>query len=213
MKERRLWNEVQMDTLYAREYDQKWGSYINDSHRQMIGHFLDVCPPGGHILDAACGTGKSWPILLDRGFTIQGTDQSAEMLRQLQAKLPGTTVEHIGLQELAFVDMFDGAMCLDAMEVVFPEDWSVVLGNLVRAVHAQSPLYFTVESISEQELEVAYEAGKRLGLPLIYGEYTHHGGYHYYPSDQQVRAWINGAGCTLLERSEGDDYWHYLVRT
>ena len=25
-KERRLWNEVQMDTLYAQQYDQHWGA-------------------------------------------------------------------------------------------------------------------------------------------------------------------------------------------
>jgi len=214
IKERRLWNEVQMDIIYAREYDEKWGSYINPSHRQMIGHFLDLCPPGGQILDAACGTGKNWPILLERGFTIQGSDQSAGMLRQTQAKFPGIAIEHIGLQELAFVDAFDGVMCLDAMENVFPEGWPLVLSNLARAAHAHSPLYFTVEFLSsEEEVQIAYEAGKRLGLPLIYGEYAHHGGYHYYPTNEQVLAWIAGAGLTLLERSEGDEYWHYLVRT
>ncbi len=27
-KERRLWNEVRMDTIDARQYDEKWGSHI-----------------------------------------------------------------------------------------------------------------------------------------------------------------------------------------
>ncbi len=26
-QERRLWNEVQMDTIYARQYDEHWGAY------------------------------------------------------------------------------------------------------------------------------------------------------------------------------------------
>ena len=69
-KERRLWNEVQMDTIYARQYDQHWGSYINPSHRQMLERFLDLCPKGGRILDAACGTGKYWSILLEQGFSV-----------------------------------------------------------------------------------------------------------------------------------------------
>ena len=56
-KERGLWNEVQMDTLHARHYDQHWGN-IAPSHRHMLERFLDLCPKGGSILDAACGTGK-----------------------------------------------------------------------------------------------------------------------------------------------------------
>ena len=57
-----------------------------------------------------------------------------------------------------------------------------------------------------------YEAGQRLGLPLIYGEYAHHGGYHYYPNDEQVRNWFAETRFTLLEVTEGDEYRHYLTR-
>ena len=39
-KERRLWNEVRMDTIDARQYDERWGSYINPTHRAMIERFL-----------------------------------------------------------------------------------------------------------------------------------------------------------------------------
>jgi 2-polyprenyl-3-methyl-5-hydroxy-6-metoxy-1,4-benzoquinol methylase len=211
-KERRLWNEVQMDTTYARQYDQHWGSYINPSHRQMVERFLDLCPKGGRILDAACGTGKYWPILLERGFSVLGTDQSQQMLRQAQAKFPEVPVEHVGMQELSFADAFDGIMCMDAMEMVFPEDWPVTLHHFARALHERGLLYLTVEITTEEELQIAYEAGQRLGLPLIYGEYAHHGGYHYYPTDDQVRAWLVDASFTVLEMTEGDDYRHYLTR-
>ncbi len=56
------------------------------------------------------------------------------MLRQAQAKFPDVPVEHIGMQELSLVDIFDGIMCMDAMEMVFPEDWPVVLRNFARAL-------------------------------------------------------------------------------
>ena len=46
-KERRLWNEVQTDVMYARQYDKQWGSNINPSHRDMLERFLDLCPQGG----------------------------------------------------------------------------------------------------------------------------------------------------------------------
>ncbi|SRR6266700_102396 len=211
-KERRLWNEVQMDTIYARQYDQQWGSYINTSHRHMLERFLALCPEGGSILDAACGTGKYWPILLERGFSVQGTDQSQQMLRYAQARFPDVPVEHIGMQELSFVDAFDGIICMDAMEVVFPEDWPLILHNFARALHGHGPLYFTVEIATKEDLDIAYEAGQRLGLPLVYGEYAHHGGYHYYPTDEQVRAWLAVAQFTLFDVTEGDEYRHYLAK-
>lgn len=211
-QERRLWNEVQMDTIYARQYDQRWGSEINPTHRQMLERFLDSCPGEGYLLDAACGTGKYWPMLLGRGFSVLGTDQSEQMLRQAQARFAQVSMKHVGMQEIAFEDVFDGVMCMDAMENVFPEDWLVILRNFFDALHECGHLYFTVEVESEEELNIAYEAGKRLGLPLIYGEYAHHGGYHYYPDDQQVRTWLVEAQFVLLEVTEGDGYRHYLAQ-
>ena len=209
-RERRLWNEVQMDTIWARQYDERWGAEISESHRLMLGHFLDRCPPHARILDAACGTGKYWPLLLERGFSVVGTDQSAQMLARAHEKHPDVAVERVGLQELSFSDAFDGAICLDAMENVFPEDWPLVLGNFARALDAQGHLYITVELESEEELRIAYEAGQRLGLPLIFGEYAHHGGYHFYPTDEQTRGWLEDAGFALVETAEGDGYRHYL---
>ncbi len=211
-QERRLWNEVQMDTIYARQYDAHWGGYINPSHRAMVERLLTLCPPGGIILDAACGTGKYWSMLLEQGFSVQGTDQSQQMMELAHAKFPDVPIEHVGLQELAFSDTFDAVMCMDAMEMVFPEDWPVVLGNFRQALHENGLLYFTVEIESEEALHIAYEAGQRLGLPLIYGEYAHHGGYHYYPTDEQVRNWLAEAHFTILHTEEGDGYRHYLAR-
>jgi len=135
-----------------------WGS-IATSHRQMLERFLDLCPEGGALLDAACGTGKYWPILLARGFSVHGTDQSLQMLRQAQTKCPEVPVEHVGMQELSFVDTFDGIICIDAMEMVFPEDWPFDLRNFARALHEHGFLYFTVEMTTQEEVDLAYEAG------------------------------------------------------
>jgi len=46
---------------------------------------------------------------------------------------------------------FDGAICIDAMENVFPEDWPRVLANLKHAVRPGSPVYLTVE-LTEDDL-------------------------------------------------------------
>jgi SAM-dependent methyltransferase len=121
--ERRRINELRMDSLFAPGYDERWGD-INSSHRTMLGRFLDLCRSGPRILDAACGTGKYWPLLLEGGASIVGVDQSGGMLQQARAKHPDVPVAKLGLQEISFAAEFDGAICVDAMENVFPSQVS-----------------------------------------------------------------------------------------
>ena len=74
--------EVRMDTLFAATYDDHWGGYSNASHVTFVQRLLDLCPPGCAILDAACGTGKYWPMILASGRSVTGIDQSREMLNK-----------------------------------------------------------------------------------------------------------------------------------
>jgi len=51
----------------------------------------------------------------------------------------------MGLQELPYTNLFEGIICIDALEFVPPEDWPPVLNNFHRALKARGNLYFTVE--------------------------------------------------------------------
>ena len=84
------------------------------------------------------------------------------------------------MQEMGYRETFDGASCMDTMEVVFPEDWLRVLRNLYRAIKPDAYLYFTVEIAGEKEIEHAFITGQQLGFPVVYGEWAHEGRYHYY---------------------------------
>jgi SAM-dependent methyltransferase len=209
--ERRRINESRMDSLFAPDYDDHWGQ-INPVHRAMIMKLLDLCPPGPRVLDAACGTGKYWPLLLDRGASMTGVDQSGGMLRQASAKFPDIPVAKIGLQELTFDAEFDGAMCVDAMENVFPEHWPVVLSRLKQAIRPGGPLYLTVER-PEEDLAETFAAALAEGLPVVSGEYLKNGGYHYYPDLSLVEGWIESAGLLLADKATGDGYHHFLLRS
>ena len=111
-----------------------------------------------------------------------------------------------------FTGVFDGMICVDAMECVFPEDWPLVLANFHRALKSKEHLYFTVEMTSEEDLRSAFIAGKQLGLPLVEGEHAHEGGYHYYPPLEQVRQWSQEAQFDILAETGADEYYHFLVR-
>ena len=202
-----------MDRLFAPTYDEDWGTTIAGTHRRFIERFLRLCPVQARLLDAACGTGKYWPVILASGRTILAIDQSQGMLDRASAKFPGVKTAKIGLQEMRYRDAFDGAICIDAMEYVFPEDWPSVLGNFRRAIKPAGPLYFTVELPDEDELRDAFAEAQKQGMPVVPGEYVLEGAYHYFPPLSQIRKWIDEAGFLLLDEELGDAYRHFLVRS
>ncbi len=203
--------EEQYDTRWAPLYGEKWGLYSNATHQLFVQELLGLLPQGSTILDAACGAGRYLPLLLKGGHTIVGIDQSQGMLAKAKAKFPNVQFEHVGLQEMPFQEAFDGAICMDAMEHVFPEDWPLVLGNLHRALKQQGYFYFTVEIADEGDVKQAFDKAQQAGLPVVYGECPDEGAYHYYPARQQVKEWIRQAGFRVLKEGEGDEYNHLLV--
>jgi len=211
IREQRRINEERMDMLFAPIYDEHWGGHITPTHQRMVERFLALLPSRAHVLDAACGTGKYWPLLLQTTHSLLGIDQSGGMVRRAQAKFPEVPTEKLGLQELSFQDTFDGIVCIDAIENVFPEDWPPVLQNFYRALQSRGFLYLTVE-IPEDDLPTVFQTAVEAGLPVVEGEWVHEGAYHYYPTVDQVRAWVEAAGFVLLDEAVGDGYHHLLLR-
>ena len=216
-------------TTDAPSYDDRWGTFIDPTHLSLIAKFLSMCTPNGTILDAACGTGKYWSLILDRGRKVHGTDQSLGMLSRAQEKFPAASTEKIGLQEIHYQEAFDGAICMDAMENVFPEDWPTVLKNIQRAIKPNGYFYFTVELASENDIQQAFTEATQLGFPVVPGEWTQKGEYHYYPKIEQVKEWLHSAGFAVIEENSapfgepessldeevgyiGEGYYHVLAQ-
>ncbi len=214
LEKRRALAEEQFDALYSPTYDQD-DIPITDTHREFITRVIDSCPVDGTILDAPCGTGRYFGMILAAGRKVVGIDQSAGMLAQARAKHPDVALQKIGLQELAFDAEFDAAICVDSMENVFPEDWPMVLGNLRRAVRPGGLVYLTVEQIDAAEIARVFDEATADGLPVVRGEHTRRGGgYHFYPTEDQVAGWLAAEGLDVVAegRSSGDSYgYHHLL--
>jgi len=138
---------------------------VIDSHRRCVARVVEACPPDGVVLDIPSGTGRYFELVRSQGRRVVGADQSAGMLEQAGSRGLAESVELTGLQELAHVAVFDGVMCIDAMEHVPPEDWPGVVANLARALRSGGILYMTLEVLSEQEaaLDRAYADAGRPG--------------------------------------------------
>jgi ubiquinone/menaquinone biosynthesis C-methylase UbiE len=214
LRERRQTAEERHDTIHAFTYDEQYGE-IGPTHRRFVADLLERCQPGGTVLDAACGTGKYFAMVLDAGRRVVGTDQSTGMLAKARARFPAVPLERVGLQELAFDAEFDAVMCIDAMENIPPEDWPRVVGNLRRALRPGGHLYLTVEQVDDEELDREYAEATARGLPVVRGEESRDG-YHYYPSREQVGYWMEEGMLVVVaeDYSPGDGYGylHLLAR-
>ena len=206
------------------QYDEAAPTYETDlypttSHRAFVERLLATCPPGGTVLDAPCGTGKYFGTVAAAGRQVVGIDQSAGMLAQARARGIATRLEHVGLQDLAFDAEFDGAMTIDAMENVPPEEWPVVLANLHRSVRPDGYLYLTVEEVDETEIDAAEVVARDRGWPAVRGEVIEGdtAGYHYYPGRERVLAWLDAEGFAVVDEAydqeDGWGYRHLLVRS
>ena len=212
LKQKRVEAEQRMDKLWSPIYDDNWGAIIAPSHRTMMLKFLSLCAPGGLLLDGACGTGKYWPMILERDLTIYGIDQSRGMLARARKKHPSVQADRVGLQEMNFTAVFDAATCMDAMEYIFPEDWLLVLENFYRALKSGTYFYFTVEIASPEAIAADFAKARGMGLPVVYGESAWEPGYHYYPEIERVREWLHQAHFVPVDEATGDSYHHFLVQ-
>jgi len=202
--------------------DYETGNYpISDTHRRFVARVAEAAPPGGIVLDVPCGTGRYFELVIGSGRRVVGADQSAGMVEQARARGLAESVEQIGLQELAYSDAFDGVLCIDAMEHVPPEDWPGVVNNLGRALRPGGFLYMSLEVLPDQEAHVDQALADALaqGFPAVRGEDVGEdtGGYHFYPSNEQVTGWLAAARLAISEDVTDmsyDDwgYRHVLVR-
>jgi SAM-dependent methyltransferase len=208
-------NERQEDSLSS-VYDERWGD-IGEVHRELLTRFLGSLPPAGRVLDAACGTGKYFGMVLESGRALLGVDHSAGHLARARDRFPEVPTEKRDLQDLPYRDEFDGVMCVDALEMVPPEDWPIVLSGFRRALRAGGRLYLTVERVSAPEVREETEKALRAGLPVVEGEvvWEDEDLYHFYPSMDRVRAWLAEAGFSVEHEAEqpweeGYTYHHVL---
>jgi 2-polyprenyl-3-methyl-5-hydroxy-6-metoxy-1,4-benzoquinol methylase len=219
----------QVRAIYDQEAPDYWtihGVYDNATHRAFVQKLLARLPARGHILDAACGAGRYDGMLLEADHRVLGIDQSGGMLAHArehfpQERFPQLRYAERSLQEMDFEAQFDGAICIDALEHVCPEDWPGIFARLHNALRPGGSLYVTVELAQQTQVSDAYERARALGLPVVFGEVVdgldpddtddEPWVYHYYPPSEQVRLWLAQAGLQIEEESVGDGYWHLLT--
>jgi SAM-dependent methyltransferase len=206
---------------------------VSDTHREYLQKFLERIPPGGMILSAACGAGRFDGFLLEAGHSVVGIDQSEGVLEKAKDHFPEVEYIKMALHEMDFREMFEGVVCMDAMEHICPEDYPRILRGFQEALKPGGVLYFTADREEEPDfdLKMCFELGKASGLPVVFGEVadeaafeqameqtevsdelTDRAVYHYYPPLGKVRKWIDQAGLAIEAEGAGSGFHHFVVR-
>ncbi len=68
---------------------------------------------GRRLLDVACGTGKSFVPMLERGYELTACDISPAMVAEARTKAPGAEVIVADMRSLPWSDGFDLITCMD----------------------------------------------------------------------------------------------------
>ena len=227
------------ETLYdhfSSLYWVVWGLGKSETHQTYLQKFLEQMARHSTLLSAGCGAGAWDGVLLEGGHSVVGIDQSEGMLARAREHFPEIHYQKMGLQEMDFQEAFDGIICVDALEHVFPEEWSGILQGFWKALKPGGVLYFTVDLADGEDVPGAYERAKAMGLPVVFGEVVDRADeayeqmmaleagavpdgevadasvYHYHPSLDQVRAWLEKTGFALEDEGTGNGYEHFIVR-
>jgi SAM-dependent methyltransferase len=102
--------------------------------------FLPLLPPGAHILDAGCGSGRDSRAFLERGFEITALDASETMV-ELASQHIGRPVLHMSFDQVQFRARFDGVWACASLLHVPRHDLPKVLERLGEALRPGGVMY------------------------------------------------------------------------
>jgi SAM-dependent methyltransferase len=128
----------------TREHDYDgWTRHLEDGARSFG-------VSGRRLLDAACGTGKSFLPFLERGYSVTACDISAEMVALARAKAPQAELFVGDIRSLERIGSFDLITCLDdsVNYLVDDGDLDAAFASLARNLAPDGVLVFDVNTLS-----------------------------------------------------------------
>ena len=119
--------------------------WLDELERLALRHGLR----GRRQLDIACGTGKSFLPLLERGYAVTACDCSPEMVRRAVAKAPNAAVLVADMRALPDLGRYDLVTCLeDAFNCqLHTDDLRGALAGIARSLDAHGLAIWDVNTL------------------------------------------------------------------
>lgn len=113
--------------------------------------FLSLLPPGSHILDAGCGSGRDSLAFLERGYEVTAFDASEAMV-EFASRHIGRPVLHMSFDQVQFQASFDGIWASASLLHVPRCAMSEVLCRLSRSLQARGVMYVSLKYGADERI-------------------------------------------------------------
>jgi SAM-dependent methyltransferase len=129
-------------------YDQHAEDFIERTAKvsmaQLYEPFLALIRLEGHILDAACGSGRDAAEFARRGYHVTAFDGSGKMAR-LASSRTGLNVLHLRFDEIGWQEEFDGIWASASLLHLPSAQLDEAMGRMVRALRTGGVLYVSIK--------------------------------------------------------------------
>lgn len=149
--------------------------------------FCDLLPPGGHILDVGCGSGRDAAFFEHHGFQVAGIDLSQSLLTLARKIAFNADFYAMDMRHLTFPDAsYDGIWCCAALLHLKRFEIPPVMQSFYRILKPGGTLFILVKQGTEDAFSVE---------PSVPGKSR----YFSYFSDSEMKEYIADAGFSLLD--------------
>jgi len=156
----------------AEQYDDDiYRSHFSDEAE--LDEFMSLVKPGGHVLDAGCGSGRRVArVLADNGFQITGIDISQKMIDLAKHHVPEATFEVGDMTALEFEDeSFDGIVSTYAVFHVPRTKHFSLFQDFHRILKKGGALLFSVGS-KEDGSDGVWDWDEFQSVPMYWSYYS-----------------------------------------
>jgi SAM-dependent methyltransferase len=112
---------------------------------------------GKRLLDVACGTGKSFVPMLERGYELAACDISPAMVAEARAKAPDAEILVADMRDLPWSRRFDLITCMDdaVNYLLTEEDLKAAIASMAWALRPDGILVFDSNTLATYRTDFA----------------------------------------------------------
>ena len=102
--------------------------------------FLNKLQQGAYILDFGCGSGRDTKFFLEKGYSVDAIDGSAELCK-IASSNTGLNVRHMYFSELDDVDKYNGIWACASILHLPKDELKKVFAKMIRATKNDGVIY------------------------------------------------------------------------
>lgn len=139
-------DKMSLDTQTLLYYDQNADEFVSRTlsldMSELYEKFLPLLPDQGKIFDAGCGSGRDAKAFKDLGYEVVAADASIELV-QRSSILLGQPALHLRLEDILFVNEFDGIWANASLLHLSTASLGTVLEKLAAALKKDGVLFMS----------------------------------------------------------------------